>query len=110
MQYTRSFPFLLLALVIGHVCAQQFADAPVALNYPTFSNSCLEALNTTVADCSSILLHIWDTKPRLELDELSVLCTPDCRTALMKVRETIAAGCTSSTDVFEVDAVVWPGM
>ncbi|KAI1860784.1 uncharacterized protein JN550_011246 [Neoarthrinium moseri] len=89
--------------------AQQFPDGLLGYSsYPGLSDSCAEALNTTVASCSVFLASVAVDMPRLASSLLDVLCTADCRSSLTSVRNVIAAGCSTSTDVLEIGSVVYP--
>lgn len=109
MTCTRSLPLLLLAYLASRANAQQFEDMVMGLDYPEISENCMEALNTTVPNCPSLLIRVSVNNPRLDSEQLTALCTPTCRTALTNVRQTIASGCNLDTDVVEFDGVVWPG-
>ena len=109
MAGTRSLSLLLLAFLMSSAYAQQFKDMAMGLDYPGISKNCVQALNTTVPNCPSFLIGVSVDNPRLNSEQLSALCTPNCRNALTRVRRTIASGCNLNTDVVEFDGVVWPG-
>ena len=109
MACTHSLSLLLLAFLASSAYAQQFEDKVMGLDYPEISENCLEALNTTVPNCPSFLIRVSVDNPRLNSEQLTALCTPNCRTALTSVRQTIASGCNLDTDIVEFDGVAWPG-
>ncbi|KAI8152690.1 hypothetical protein K4K49_003054 [Colletotrichum sp. SAR 10_70] len=98
----------LLALM-GFVDAQQFTDVKLGYaHYPGLSDSCYQALNTTVQTCPGFLATHAVAVPRLESQMLEALCTPGCQSSLAAARRTIASGCGAGTDVVEFDRVVYP--
>ena len=111
MAFTRFIsPLLLLLLTAVGSQAQQFQDIQLGLDYPDVSEQCLDALNTTVANCPSFLIGASVDNPRLDSDHLVALCTPSCRTGLTSTRSTIASGCNTASDTITIDGVVFPGM
>lgn len=107
MNLSQSF----ILLVLGHtIIAQQLEGLISPVNYPGISDSCSQALNTTVANCPAFLRGIALDNPRLTSDQLSYLCTSDCHTSLINVRKTIADGCNAKSDVIFFEGIDWPGM
>lgn len=100
----------LLALSFWAQCltAQVFENGRFSVDYPGISETCKQALNTTVK-CPSSLGDVSEGNPRLTSEQLSELCTSDCQASLTDVRRTIAHGC-NNTDVITYEAVDWPGM
>lgn len=103
-------PYILLGcLLCPKINGQQFDGTLVGLDYPGVSENCVDALNTTVANCPGFLVRISINNPRLHQEQLDALCTTSCRTGLSNVRQVIAASCGQVTDTIQVDGVVWPG-
>lgn len=100
---------IVLAITAAFTSAQKLGDLPLSPNWQNVSESCVEALNTTVSDCPSFLGVVSVNTPRLKSDQLEQLCTQACKTSLADVRVTIEAGCDSHTDTMEWEGVVWPG-
>jgi hypothetical protein len=98
-----------LAVLIIGTHAQQLDGYYRSVSYPGLSNGCLTALNTTVANCPSLLNTASVDNPRLNSEQLDALCTTPCRSALTNARNTIKAGCSAPNDTIIVDAVVYPG-
>ncbi|RYP81114.1 hypothetical protein DL770_005977 [Monosporascus sp. CRB-9-2] len=89
--------------------AQQFSDVLLGNDvYPGLSDQCADALNTTVQSCPGFLATVAVDMPRLDASSLHALCTSSCRSSLTSVRGVIASGCGSSTDVIEINSVVYP--
>lgn len=101
-------PSLLLAL--GQiVVSQRIEGIETSVEYPGLSDSCLQALNTTVTNCPGFLGSISVDNPRLRSEQLSWLCTSDCQTSLQDVRKTIVNGCSAKSDNITYGGTVWPG-
>lgn len=99
-----------LLTVSSTVHAQNFPDGLLGYSSaPGLSESCAEALNTTVANCPVYLAQMAVQQPRLEAALLQYVCTAGCKSSLQNVRGVIAAGCGSKTDVLQVNSVVYPG-
>ncbi|KAK2038552.1 LysM domain-containing protein [Colletotrichum somersetense] len=98
-----------LSALLGVINAQQFTDVKLGYaHYPNLSQSCYQALNTTVQDCPGFLATHAASVPRLESHMLEALCTSGCKSSLTTARRTIALGCGARTDVVEFDLVVYP--
>ncbi|KAK1752213.1 carbohydrate-binding module family 50 protein [Echria macrotheca] len=109
MASIRSLSFQLLGFVASStVFAQQFQDVVMGIAWPGLSESCVTALNTTVPNCPSFLIRVSVDNPRLDEEQLEDLCTTSCRTDLTTVRGTIASACNPTTDVIQLDGVVYP--
>lgn len=80
------------------------------VNYPGISQSCSEALNTTLPGCPWLLFSVSVDNPRLTPNELSQLCTSDCHASLKSARKIIAEGCNHDSDIIAYDETNWPGM
>ncbi|KAK2013707.1 LysM domain-containing protein [Colletotrichum eremochloae] len=94
---------------IGVTNAQQFADVTLGHDaYPGLSDTCYEALNTTVGDCPGFVAVNMVEMPRLASPMLEALCTPGCKSSLASVRSIIASGCAADTDVIAMGRVVYP--
>lgn len=106
-------PFFLFLLTLGlwaqSITAQVFENLKYPVNHPGMSESCQNALNTTVSKCPSFLGEVSVDNPRLTSEQLSELCTADCQTSLRNARENIAGSCHEN-DVIDLDEVNWPGM
>jgi hypothetical protein len=99
---------LVLTSALALSQAQTF-DGLTGPDWQNVSDSCATALNTTVANCPSFLNAVSIDTPRLKSDQLSQLCTPECKTSLANVRSTIAAGCDSGSDTVEWEGTIYPG-
>ncbi|KAH7073207.1 LysM domain-containing protein [Paraphoma chrysanthemicola] len=108
MKVFRTKLLNLLAVLTISTHAQQLDGYSRSVNYPGLSNGCLTALNTTVANCPSLLNTASIDNPRLNSEQLTALCTTSCRDALTNARTTIKAGCSAPNDTITVDAVVYP--
>lgn len=100
----------LLAFLGEGINAQRFDEFMLAVDYPGIGDTCADALNTTVSNCPYFLGSVSIDNPRLDSDQLSLLCTSDCRTSLTSVRQTIATGCNQDSDIISLDDIDWPGM
>lgn len=109
MASIRSLSFQLLGFVASSAFAQQFQDVIMGIAWPGLSETCVNALNTTVPSCPSFLIRASVDNPRLDSEQLTALCTTSCRTDLTSVRGTIASACNPTTDVIKLDGVVYPG-
>jgi hypothetical protein len=112
--------------------AQQFSDLPLNASWPGVSNSCFQALNTTVS-CPGIpgtwLYWVccfsftfldpnvclnpatkFRSNPRMSPEKLTALCVPACLASLNSVRQTIQRACTLSADIINSDGITYPGM
>ncbi|KAF2000149.1 carbohydrate-binding module family 50 protein [Amniculicola lignicola CBS 123094] len=102
-----NFLHLLAVISIG-AHAQQFEGILRSVSYPGLSDSCLDALNTTVKGCPVLLSEASIDNPRLDSTQLAALCTASCRSALTSARSTIKAGCSAPNDTIAFDSVVYP--
>ena len=103
------FSFLVVLLQSHSIHAQQFEDLQFAVSYPQLSESCVEALNTTVGGCPGLLMLVAQKHRYLHHDELTDICTTDCRSSLASVRAIIALACNAASDVVEIAPVTYPG-
>lgn len=110
MPLTCSLSLLLLAYLTSSANAQQFEDTVMELDCLGISENCMEALNSNAPNCPSFLIGVSVNNPRLDLEQLTALCTLACHTALTNVRQTISSGCNLDTDVVEFDGVIWSGL
>ncbi|KAK6950779.1 hypothetical protein Daesc_007304 [Daldinia eschscholtzii] len=108
MKLTSCVLFILSGFLSSNVYSQQFEDITLGLDYPGISDACIDALNTTVSKCPGFLVSVSIDNPRLNSEQLSSLCTSDCRTSLTNARKTIASGCNQKSDTLTLDGVVWP--
>ncbi|OTB16721.1 carbohydrate-binding module family 50 protein [Daldinia sp. EC12] len=108
MRLTSCVLFILPGFLSSNVYSQQFEDITLGLDYPGISDACSDALNTTVSKCPGFLVSVSIDNPRLNPEQLSSLCTSDCRTSLTNARKTIASGCNQKSDTLTLDGVVWP--
>lgn len=103
-------PWTVTTLFMG-VHAQQFADG--TMDYSSFENLsplCQDAVNTTVF-CHSLLSDLASPNPTimfLQTDELSAICTTDCRSSLTSLRSQILLDCSEPTDVMIDGNIAYP--
>lgn len=109
MLYRVSIFASALVLLAGVCKSQRLGEWPLASIYTDLSDSCIDALNTTVSGCPEFLGSVSVDNPRLPLHQLQDLCTAECRASLSRSRRVIAEGCSDS-DVIEYEEVIWPGM
>ena len=98
-----------LACISGRVNAQRFDNLALGVDYPGISDTCADALNSTLTDCPSLLASVAIDNPRLTSDQLGDLCTSGCRTSLQNVRQGIAKACNQDSDIISYGGVDWPG-
>jgi hypothetical protein len=110
MKFEQPSLLPLLVLLREGINAQRFDNFMLAVDYPGISHACADALNTTVSNCPYFLGSVSINNPRLDSDQLSLLCTSACRTSLTSVRQTIANGCNQDSDIISLDDIDWPGM
>ncbi|KAI0157093.1 carbohydrate-binding module family 50 protein [Hypoxylon sp. FL1284] len=108
MLCSTSAPVMLAYLLYGSAQSQNFEHLVVGLNYPNLTSTCLQSLNTTVANCPELLLGVSVDNERLDTEQLGALCTAECQTGLQNARKVIASGCNAPTDIMEIDGIVWP--
>lgn len=100
---------LLVALsCYGLVYTQSF---PSGLSYdfdiPTLSADCRTALNETV-QCSWMLPATDVESLELTKDNLTTICTPECRSSLKSSRASIRSVCPVSDNQIVVDDIAYP--
>jgi hypothetical protein len=98
-----------LACISGRVNAQRFDNLALGVDYPDISDTCTDALNSTLSGCPSLLASVALDNPRLTSDQLGELCTSGCHTSLQNVRQKIAKACDQDSDIISYDGVDWPG-
>lgn len=109
MNYILFATISALATISGRVDAQIFDNLALGVDYPGISDACADALNSTLSGCPSLLASVSIDNPRLTSDQLSELCTSECRTSLQDVRQEIANACNQDSDIISYDGIDWPG-
>lgn len=107
MKFPESF-LLVLVFLVQLITAQVFQNARYAVNYPSISEACARALNTTVSKCPSFLGDVSGDNSRLTSEQLVELCTSDCHASLTSVQKTITTGC-NKTDSISLNGIDQPG-
>lgn len=108
---TWLLPLLLLGSASPSLCQDDAAYTTLNLGgvLSTWSTSCIDAMNTTITPCPSLLLESSILNYRLDSDELAALCTSDCKSALSSTRQTILQSCTAANDVIDLEGTFFSG-
>ncbi|KAF2228098.1 hypothetical protein BDZ85DRAFT_301033 [Elsinoe ampelina] len=104
------FDAMIFALLLtpGPTTAQQLDGVTHAVDYPGMSADCMTALNTTVAGCPFFLSDAAIDNMRLAPQQSTELCTAQCQSSLVAVRDTISKSCSGPSDVIQYEGITWP--
>lgn len=93
---------IIFAFLLGTTIAQQFSDYFYDYDIDTYTAECKIVLNETL-QCSSLLGFIESDNIELSKDELTELCTEECRDSLAQARKNILEACPVSTNKVEFE-------
>ena len=98
-----------LVLLLWGVWSQQLQGSYRYISYPQLSQSCQNALNTTVT-CPLALAPLAISGGIIDGNGTAALCVASCYSSLMSARTTIAGACKGSNDSIVYKTVAYPGM